>query len=192
METENNRQDKNSAEELALYEKLRQQVSKALNDLQGKINTETISQAMDKAIDDLSKMGEHSRETIVKTGETLKKDIASTVEQIKPKIDEVADDTRKQFDNWHRKGGALWRDLANDAEYYKELSRDKCGAFLVNITRGLRDWSQKLKTSLTYTSGEITHGGEFKCMSCNALVHLKKPGRIPPCPKCANAKFQRS
>ncbi len=191
METENN-QNKKSEEELAAYEKLRRQVSKTLTELQEKINKEAISQSIDKALKELADIGEHSKEILTKTSDALKKDIASTVGNIKPTIDEMSSDTKKQYDNWHRKGGALWRELSNDAGYYKELSRDKSGAFLVNVTRGLREWSHKLETSLIYTCGEITHGGEFKCNACNALIHLKKPGRMPPCPKCSNSKFTRT
>ena len=60
-------------EELATYEKLRQRVSKGLGELNEKINSETISQTMDKAIADLKGMGEHSKEAIAKASETLKK-----------------------------------------------------------------------------------------------------------------------
>jgi hypothetical protein len=77
-----------------------------------------------------------------------------------------------------------------------EYSRDKGGIFLVSIAKGLSEWSQnlgeKLDTSLKYKTGEITHGGEFVCTSCESKIHLKKPGRIPPCPKCTKTEFRRS
>lgn len=183
-------------EELATYEKLRQKVTKSLGELNEKINAETISQAMDKAMADLKEMGEHSKDAITKAGETLKKDIASTTENVKPKIDKVTAPARDQFDHWLDKGGELWRDIANEAEYFKELSRDKGAAFLLNITRGLSEWSQdkkeKLDSSLQYKSGEMTHGGEFVCTSCEGKLRLKKPGRLPPCPKCSKSEFRRS
>ena len=183
-------------EELATYEKLRRQVSKSLGELNEKINKETISQTVDKAIADLKEMGEHSKDAITKAGEALKKDIASTSESLKPRIDKVTAPAREQFDNWLDKGGELWRDIANEAEYLKELSRDKGAAFLLNITRGLSEWSKEMKdkldTSLQYKSGEMTHGGEFTCTSCEGKIHLKKPGRLPPCPKCSGSDFRRS
>lgn len=183
-------------EELATYEKLRQRVTKSLGELNEKINTETISHAMDKAMTDLKEMGEHSKEAIAKAGETLKKDIASTTDSVKPKIDKVTAPAREQFDQWLDKGGELWRDIANEAEHFKEFSRDKGAAFLLNITRGLKEWSsdvnEKLDTSLQYKSGEMTHGGEFICTNCEGKVHLKKPGRLPPCPKCSKSEFRRS
>lgn len=195
MENEK-KQPENTEEELAAYEKLRLRVSKSFSELNEKINKESISQAMDKAIDDLKEMGEHSKETIAKAAETLKKDIASTTENIKPKVDKVTGPAKEQFDNWLNKGGALWQDIANEAGYIKEFSRDKSGAFFLNVTKALHEWSsnitEKLGTSLKYKSGEMTHGGEFMCTSCEGKINLKKPGRIPPCPKCSNSEYRRS
>ena len=190
------KQTENMEEELAAYEKLRLRVSKSFSELNEKISKESISQVLDKAINDLKDMGEHSKETIAKAAETLKKDIASTTENIKPRVDKVTGPAKEQFDSWLNKGGALWQDIANETGYIKELSRDKSGAFFLNVTKALQEWSsnitEKLGTSLKYKSGEMTHGGEFICTGCEGKIHLKKPGRIPPCPKCSNSEFRRS
>jgi len=195
METEK-KQDQNTEEELAAYEKLRLRVSKAFGELQDKINVKTISQAIDKATSDLKEKGGHSLEAISKASAALKKDISSTTKQFKPKVDEATESTRKQFDHWLDKGGALWHDISQEAEYAYEFSRDKSMAFLANVAKGLSEWSQsmgkKLDTSMKYKTGEITHGGEFVCTNCESKIHLKKPGRIPPCPKCSKTDFRRS
>jgi hypothetical protein len=195
METEK-KQDKATEEELAVYEKLRQRVSKTFGELHDKINGESISQAIDKATADLKEMGGHSMDAIGKASAALKKDIASTTEHLKPKVDEATEGAKKQFDQWLDKGGALWNDIAREAEHVYEYSRDKGGIFLVNIAKGLSEWSQnvgeKLDSSLKYKTGEITHGGEFVCTSCEGKIHLKQPGRIPPCPKCSKTEFRRS
>ena len=195
MATEN-KQDKATEEELAVYEKLRQRVSKTFGEIHDRINGESISQAIDKASADLKAMGGHSMEAIGKASAALKKDIASTTEHFKPKVDEAAEGARKQFDNWLDKGGALWSDIAREAEHVYEYSRDKGGIFLVNIVRGLSEWSQhlgeKLDSSLKYKTGELTHGGEFVCTNCEGKIRLKQPGRIPPCPKCSKTEFRRS
>ena len=195
METEK-KQDKATEEELAVYEKLRQRVSKTFGELHDKINGESISQAIDKATADLKEMGGHSMDAIGKASAALKKDIASTTEHLKPKVDEATEGAKKQFDQWLDKGGALWNDIAREAEHVYEYSRDKGGIFLVNIAKGLSEWSQnvgeKLDSSLKYKTGEITHGGEFVCTSCEGKIHLKQPGRIPPCPKCTKTEFRRS
>ena len=190
------KQDQASEEELAAYEKLRQRVTKTFSELHDRLNGETISKAIDKATAELKEVGGHSMETIGKASTALKKDIASTSEHIKPKMEEVKEGAKKQFDHWLDKGGALWHDIAQEAEHMYEYSRDKGGAFMVNMARGLSEWSQqagdKLSDSLKYKTGEITHGGEFACTNCGSKIHLKHPGRIPPCPKCSKTEFRRS
>jgi len=188
--------DQETEEELAAYEKLRQRVSKTFGELHGKINGESISQAINKATSELKEMGDHSMTAITKASAALKKDITSTTEHIKPRVDEMTGEARKQYDDWLDKGGALWNDITREAEHVYEFSRDKGVAFLANIAKGLSEWSQgvseKLDSSLKYKTGEITHGGEFACTSCESTIHLKQPGRIPPCPKCTKTEFRRT
>ena len=190
------KQAQTTDEEIAAYEKMLQRVSKTLGELYDRINEETISQVIDKATTELKEAGGHSMEAIAKASTALKKDIASTTEHLKPKVEKVTGEAQKQFDNWLDKGGALWHNIAQEAEHVYELSRDKGGAFLVNVTRGLSEWGQtvgkRLDASLKYKTGEISHGGEFICTNCDGKIHLKHPGRIPPCPKCTKTEFRRS
>ena len=189
-------QDQTTDEELAVYEKIRQRVSKTFSELQGKLNTENINQAIDKTIAELKGVGEHSMEVISSASATLKKDIASTTNSLKPRVNEFTGEAKKQFNNWLDKGGAFWHDIVQEAEHVQEYSRDKGGAFLSNVIRGLSEWgktfSEKLDTSLTYKTGETSHGGEFICSNCGGKIHLKQPGRIPPCSKCSKTEFRRS
>lgn len=190
------KEDQESQEELAAYEKLRRHLSKTFGELNEKINTESISHAMEKGMADLKEMGTYSKEAISRANDTLKKDIVSSLNQIKPKVDKDIEETRQDFQRLQNKGGALWRDIANETEYIKNLSLDKSGAFLSNVTRGLSEWSKslsdKLDTSLIYKTGEVTHGGAFTCTNCGAEIHLQKPGRLPPCPKCSKTEYRRS
>ena len=190
------KQDQTTDEELVAYEKMRQRVSKTFSELRDRINAETISQAIDKATTELKEAGGHSLEAIGNASAALKKDIASTTKNLKPKVNEVTEEAKKQFNHWLDKGGALWHDIAREAEHVHEISRDKGGAFLVNVIRGLSEWgqtvSEKLDTSLDYKTGETSHGGVFICTNCKGKIHLKHPGRIPPCPKCTKTKFRRS
>jgi hypothetical protein len=183
-------------EELTAYEKLRQQVSKTFGELNEKINAESISHAMEKAMTDLKETGEHSKDVISKAGDALKKDIVSSISYIKPKVTADIKETREDFNKMHNKGGALWREITTEAEHITEVSLDKGGAFLSNVTKGLGDWarslSDKLDSSISYKTGEVTHGGTFICKGCEAEIHLKKPGHLPPCPKCSKTEFRRA
>jgi Zinc-ribbon containing domain len=195
MESEK-KQDLATEDELAAYEKLRRRVSKSFGEIQEKISPKAISSAIDRATGELKEMGGHSVETVNKAAAALKKDIASTTEHFKPKVDGATENVKKEFENLSIKGGALWNDISRESERMYEYSRDKGGSFLLNIARGLSEWShqlsEKLDASLKYKTGEITHGGEFVCTSCDARIHLKQPGRIPPCPKCTKTDFRRS
>ncbi len=42
-----------------------------------------------------------------------------------------------------------------------------------------------------YHSGELVGLGTLVCDQCGQKLHLHKPGRIPPCPKCNNTHFHR-
>jgi len=191
------KKDKQAVEEaLEAYEKLRQKISKTLGELNEKISTDSISHAMEKAKEELKKAGEHSKESISRASETLKKDITSSISQIKPKMEADVEETRENFQQLYNKGGELWHEISNEAEKITKKSLDKGGEFLVNVTKGLSEWtknlSDKLDNSLLYKTGEVTHGGEFACMACGAEIKLKKPGRIPPCPKCSKTGFRRA
>ncbi len=195
MTTEEQKQQEAREEELAVYEKFRRRVSRILGEIQGQINAEAVNRAMDKAAEELKGMGDSTREAVAKARESLKKDIASTGDYIRPKVDTVSGDAKKHFEQLRDRGGDLWQEFAAEAERLMQLSRDKGALFLFNVTSGLADWSQsfaeKLGASLTYKTGEITHGGKFICENCSFTIQLKKTGRIPPCPKCSKTEFRR-
>jgi len=56
----------------------------------------------------------------------------------------------------------------------------------------LSDIAEKAGKSLSCRSGEITAAGSLKCKSCGYVMHFKKTGRIPPCPKCHKTDFKKS
>lgn len=195
MENEN-RDKRIVEEELSAYEKLRRHVSKSFVELNEKINAESISKAVEKAKADLKEAGEYSMDVISRTGDALKKDIASSISQIKPKVIADLEETREDFNKVQNKGGELWREISSEAERIKEVSIDKGGAFLLNVTRGLGEWagsmSDKLGSAITYKTGEVTHGGTFTCTACQTEINLNKPGHLPPCPKCSKTEFRRA
>jgi hypothetical protein len=48
------------------------------------------------------------------------------------------------------------------------------------------------KRAEEYHTGEITSIGTLACKACDSLVHFKKTGHIPPCPKCHKTIFVRT
>jgi hypothetical protein len=181
-----------SEEELDVYQKLRRSISKKLGEIHDKVNAETISRSMDSAAVEMKEAGEYSKKAIANAKEALKKDIASTGHF----MSEVSEDAKKRFEVLSDKGGELWRDLGKEADYLKDMSLDKGGAFLLSVVNAVGDWSKtfgkKLDQSLKYKTGEMTHGGAFDCTDCEGTIHLKQAGRIPPCPKCSKTEFRRA
>jgi len=103
----------------------------------------------------------------------------------------------------------LWRDL------------EDAGGFLARTGQSLRDWlyfdmsllereflerffsvadrtrlewlefERRSKEPPTYRTGEMTTAGTLECLACGAQMRFKRPGHIPPCPKCGATEFQR-
>jgi len=161
-------------EELAAYEKLRLEVKKILDKLLDSISAEEIGKAVDDAGRRLKESGEHTQETVNKMTGTLKKDLLSSYKTTGTQLEEFADSAGVLFD----------------------LFRDKSGEIISMVAKAMGEWSQqvgdKLDDMLVYHSGETTHGGTFVCTACGQTLTLKKPGHLPPCPKCHKSEFRRA
>jgi len=183
-------------EELDAYQKLRARLQKALDEARGMLGTEAVTGAVDRAARELRELGEHSKETVARVTETLKKDLASTAEALRPRVEALAGDAERLRGELRSRGGAFWQEATEGTSAFLEVSRDKGGELLVKVSRAVAEWSRlfgdKLDGMLVYHTGEVTHGGEFRCTGCGATVGLKKPGHLPPCPKCHGTEFRRA
>lgn len=56
----------------------------------------------------------------------------------------------------------------------------------------LSDAADRAEKSLLFHSGEITSAGTLRCIACGYDIHMKKTGRVPPCPKCHTTEFKKS
>jgi len=56
----------------------------------------------------------------------------------------------------------------------------------------LSDAAGRAEKGLLCRSGEITSAGTLMCISCEHEIHMKKTGRVPPCPKCHATEFKKS
>ncbi|RMG92241.1 MAG: isocitrate dehydrogenase (NADP(+)), partial [Zetaproteobacteria bacterium] len=52
--------------------------------------------------------------------------------------------------------------------------------------------AEKADQVRTCRSGEITSAGTLTCVSCGYEIHMKRTGRVPPCPKCHATQFRKS
>ena len=112
------------------------------------------------------------------------------------KFTEVQGNNLKEF---------LERDFSQAANVMREeaskrlnIGRLSAGALssittLLNATgQAINTIASKADKALNFRSGEITSAGTLTCKACGNVMHFRKTGRIPPCPKCHATEFRKS
>jgi hypothetical protein len=82
--------------------------------------------------------------------------------------------------------------LSFDLELVEERLLDVFAKVADKTRLELAQLKAQAKWSEEYHTGEITSIGTLACKACDTLVHFKKTGRIPPCPKCHQTVFVRT
>lgn len=162
-------QDQNNRdqEDVKLYEKLLKRVEEAVES--GRKN---LDDALKKASEEFTAAGHFTREQSEKIVGYIRKDVqhaAQNAEKAKDSIREAVDPQR----------------VAAGAQSF--FARVLSGA-----ASTLEEWAQKSEQQLEFKTGEITSPGTLTCKNCNEPIHMKKTGRIPPCPKCHQTRFRKS
>lgn len=159
-------------QELAAYEKLREEVRRRLSEIRDTVNPETVRQAVEKATERLRQAGEYTADVLEKAANALRKDLASAAEKLGPKWEMFSEKTADLFSVW----------------------RDRSGVFLGEASHAVGVWLEKAGLKLmhqVYRTGEMTSGGTFECASCRNQTVLSGPGYLPPCHKCNGTEFRR-
>lgn len=133
---------------------------------------ESMSEALDKAHEQLTALGEFS----VERGEELKQYLARDLEQTISFAHHLGEEARDRFNPARLGAGAL-----SSIATALELS-----------STALHSLSDKTKKALTYKTGEMSSAGTLTCQECEQKVHLKETGHVPPCPKCNGTLFKKS
>ena len=184
------------AVELSIYEKLITGVRANLEKLGSSADPRILAGAIEKAANDLKSVGGHSLETISNVSEALRKDLASSAGSVKRVVDTLGDGAEQAVDKLQDAGGDVWDRLATGTGGTVVTWRDKGGGALATLLGDVSGWSGKigsqLMQALTYRTGEMTYGGGFRCVHCDTRMKLKKPGHLPPCPKCHKTQFLRA
>jgi hypothetical protein len=184
------------AEELAVYEKLRRRVQETLADTREALRGEVVRQAVERAGEELKQLGGHSRDTVSKVTAAMRKDLASTAEALKPRLEALGREKDRAVALARERGGAFWHEHGEEAGRALRQWRDRGGALLAEVLHALSEWSGRLgdrvDSALVYRTGEATDGGAFVCAACGTGMRLKKPGHLPPCPRCHKTEFRRA
>ena len=165
---ENNDQDKNKLAEQ--YDKLASKFNELY--LAGKERSrESMAEALDKAREQLTALGEFSAEH----GEKLKEYLARDLDQTISAAQRLGEEAKERFHPARMGAGAL----------------SSLAAALEFTGNALHALSDKAKGSLTYKTGEMTSAGTLTCQACGQKVQLKGTGHVPPCPKCNGTLFNK-
>lgn len=194
-----NNGDNNTAqrqEELSAYEKILDDVKHRLKTLQNSVDTQALNEIIDKSTEELKQIESHSLDAVAKASDALKKDLASSAERTKPLIEALRTDASQALDTLHEAGAQIWTQLAKGAGSSMEDWRAWTGGtfetFLNQLSAASGKLGDELGRALTYRTGEMTHGGTFRCVDCETHLMLKQPGHLPPCPKCHKTAFRRA
>jgi hypothetical protein len=156
---------------LKAYNDMRDAVKNTWHDAEEK-TLPTLKQALEKAEQTASDLGELSREEIQKLSDYLQRDIHDAAHAL-------ADNGRQ---------------LADWLEFDLDLAESKFGEWVAKVanptTLELQLWRERAKIGEWHT-GEITGAGTLVCDRCGEEIHFDKPGHIPPCPKCKGTVFRK-
>jgi hypothetical protein len=165
--------ERKEEEEVAAYEKLRQEVRRLLADVRENVNAETLKQALEKANAGMKEAGGYTAEVLNRAAEAVKRDLGRTALKLGPKWSEFSEKSADTF--------AVWRDHGTH--------------LLGKAAVATGEWLQKTGSRLehqAYLSGEITYGGTFECASCGEMTVLAQSGRVPVCARCKGTEFRRA
>jgi isocitrate dehydrogenase len=132
---------------------------------------EAMSEALDKAQDQLTALGTFSAER----GATLKTSLARDLDLTISAAHHLGEEAKDRLHPSRLGAGAL----------------ASIAAVLELGSHALRTLSDEAQKTITYKTGEITSAGTLTCQSCGQKVHLKHTGHVPPCPKCSGTLFQK-
>ncbi|PLX84108.1 MAG: hypothetical protein C0617_09250 [Desulfuromonas sp.] len=161
--TENNDNNKEQ-QEVGLYEKLAGRTAELLEE--GK---KTLDEALKKAKDEMQKAGEFSGEQLDKIGSYVQRDVIENAGK--------ATEAIKKTVNPQRVAAGAQSIIAR---------------ILTSAADALGELAEKTEQGLQFQTGEVTSAGTLTCKECGAEMHMKKTGRIPPCPKCHKTGFRKS
>ncbi len=147
------------------------------------------------------------RERMEHTGEAVEHGFHEALDTVRERSVELGELTR---DEAERVAAWLRRDLQDAAEYV-EKARGTYADWLHMDLQLVENWvwdqfssvadqtrlqwqafNEELQAAARYHTGEITGPGSLVCQNCGEVLHFKRVGHIPPCPRCHGSEFERT
>lgn len=132
-----------------------------------------VQKGLDSAAEQLSALGELTREELTRAGDYLKRDLVDAAAFLE------------------KSGGELRDWLRFDAQVIEQSLLDLFGDVVDKTRVELEQFRQQANVNGEWHTGEVTGIGTLECKSCGEHVHFHKPGHIPPCPKCHGTTYRR-
>lgn len=137
----------------------------------------TLSENIEKAAEKASELGELTKEEAEKIGSYIQRDL----EEAGDYLSEYIAENGPQLENWIK-----------DELEFAETQFAEIFATLADKTRlELDALAERARQVGVWRTGEITNVGVLYCQKCDEVLHFKKPGHIPPCPKCKGTEFKK-
>jgi predicted RNA-binding Zn-ribbon protein involved in translation (DUF1610 family) len=160
------------AQELAAYERMRQELAKILAGVGDTVNVETIRQAFDRAAKELRDAGGYASETVSRVSQRLRREVESTASKLGPRWEAFSEKRADLFSVWlERSSTFVSRASAAVGEWLKQVQSKNGGPI--------------------HIAGEIVEPGTFVCTACGQYVKVEEKQTIPPCPTCEGKEFRR-
>ncbi len=154
----------NHEQDVSLYEKLADRTAELLEE--GK---KTLDEALKKAKEEISRAGDFSSEQMDKVASYVRRDVAEQAGRATEAVKTAVDP--------HRVAAGAQSIFAR---------------ILNSAADALSDLAEKAEKATEFKTGEVTSSGTLTCRDCDAEMHMKTTGRIPPCPKCRKTVFRKS
>lgn len=137
----------------------------------------TLAENLENAAEKASELGEFTKEEVEKISGYIQRDL----EQAGEYLSEYVAINGPQLENWIK-----------DELEFAEVEFADMFANLADKTRlELDALAERARQVGVWHTGEITNVGVLYCQNCDEVLHFKKPGHIPPCPKCKGTEFKK-
>jgi len=150
------------------------ETTKEIIDMTKREGTPAIQFALDEAKEKVAEATELTGEEIEKVSDFVMRDLRDAAEYIAVGERELAD----------------W--LRLDVLYIEDSLLDIFSHMVDETTLALEDIRKKADEVGVWHTGEIASIGTLVCKECGEVLHFKKTGHIPPCPKCHHTEYRRN
>ncbi|MBE9533131.1 MAG: zinc ribbon-containing protein [Proteobacteria bacterium] len=165
-------------------QELEQKLVAAYDKMMGRIE-HLLDKAEQEALPVLQKNIESAKQQAIELKEVSTEEAEKIADYIRRDLHDAADyleQTGKELSTW----------LHFDLELVEDRILDVFSKVADKTRLELAQLVEQAKRNQEYHTGEITSIGTLACQSCDTLMHFKKTGRIPPCPKCHKTLFVRT